>query len=227
MFDYHKYKKEDGSYLRVAKDKMVDLALFKSSSQVSVAITYSLLNKKRVAKFGKYRYGASNMYLPRLYEILSKRFNGGLPLIDRYLHNIGKREIGKAIREFVQDIANSLMEEREDLISKQRMAKHGGFDQRLRVFKALREFVTIKNKRLEDNARYIEKIVQDDIYRLMSIGKLPLEKKFVTDVTVAAREKIGYDVPADIVFFTTGQLASSIRLHFDIQLHESEAAHAV
>lgn len=227
MFDTHKYKKEDGSYIRVAKNRMIDLALFKSSSQVSVTISYSLLNKKRIAKFGKYKYGATNMYMPRLYEILSKRFNGGLPLIDRYLHNIGKREIGKAIRAFVQDIADSLVAERNDLLSSQRIAKHGGFDKRLRVFKALREFSTVKSKRLEDNAKYIEKIVQDDIYRLMSIGKLPLEKKFVTEVTVAAREKIGYDVPADVVFFTTGQLASSIRLHFDIQLQESEAIHAV
>lgn len=227
MRDYHVFKKDDGETFRVPKNRSVDLSLFKNVSQVSVSLTYSIANKKRQAKFKGGRYGSSNMYLPRLYELLSKVFNGGMPLIDKYLKNIGKRPIGKEIRDLTQSLAEQLFEEKERILARQRLTKKGLFDKRIKAFAELKKFETLKDKALLAHAGRIEKAVQSDIVRLLYIGKLPIDKKHVSDVTVAARERIGVSLPSSVVFYSTGQLASSIKLHFDIQLNEEGALNAV
>lgn len=227
MSSYHKYKVGD-EYIKIKKDNPVDLTMFHSARQVEVAVSYSLLSRRRITKFNNgYSYGQTPMYFPFLYDMLSRQFNNGLPIIDRYMKNLGRYAAGRRIKELTQEIADELVAERNAIVEKQILAKHGGFDKRFKVFARLREFESIKKRQFDNLAREIESYVQSDIYRRMSIGLLPLEKSFVTAATVAARKRAGFDIPENVVFFTTGQLASSIRLHFEIQLKEQGAAYAV
>lgn len=227
MRDYHQYTQENGDTFRVPKNRNVDISLFEDVSQVSVSVSYSIANKRRKAKFGKNRYGASNMYMPRLYEILSNRFNNKVPIVDTYLKSLRRRKVGAKIQSLTQDLATELLAEKERLIAAQRKTKKGFFDRRLAVFKTLDAFDTLRDKRLNNFAREIEKEIQTDIVRLLYIGKLPISKKYVEEATVAARERIGYPMPANVVFYATGQLASSIKIHFDIHLSERGAENAV
>lgn len=219
MSKFHKFKIDDGEYIKVPVNRDVNLGMFNKKSQVSASLSYSLLNKTRNAKTGKGVYGADKMYFPRLYEILSTMYNGNVPFIDEYLEKLPRREAGKAVKEYLTSVADAMLSKKEALLSSISTMKGGKIKKLAATVRALTEFDEQKKRQLDESARSVEEAIQDDIVRLLASGRLPMRKKYLSDATMLSRKYHGLDVDPTHVFYASGQLARAFRLHFEVDVH--------
>ena len=164
------------------------------------------------------RYGSDNMTYRRLYEILSKHFNGGTPFLNDYFERQIHFRLGGEFRDMAASLNSSLEKHLAEIRDSYLYKKSGGIDKRSRgykLFTALSNWTAIECK---DKAKNFSDLVKEDVKQCLMTGQISFD--FSLDhATVMEREEVG--LPGYPEFYASGQLIDHITIYFKVALDGS------
>ena len=156
-------------------------------------------------------YGSPNMTFRRLYEILCKKHNQGMPFIDTYFE---ESDWFLDSNGFISEPVSDILDAAQDKIGEFEKTLHrrndGGLDMRHGSSRNYTDITAgIESSVIGSGLRELSRRIKEDIVQKLMLGQIPLLNPMLSDKTVEQKEAAGFDYPRS-KFYATGQLINSI-----------------